>query len=77
VGGAASLQTPPAPNAKLEKQFCRHNDINALLEPPFSQNQPLKLADEWCIGLLNNRRKEHRENVYTFFFRLLLIFSVT
>jgi len=40
--------TPPPPptKAKLEKPFCRHNDINALLDSPFSQNQPLKLADE-------------------------------
>jgi hypothetical protein len=78
VGGAARLPPPLLTNQNLKrKPFCRHNDINALLGSPFSQNQLLKFADDSCVGLLNNEIKEELEDVCTFFlFRLLLIFSV-
>ena len=43
-GGATGLQYPPSPKSKFKKhRLCRHDDIRALHDLPFSRNQPLIL----------------------------------
>jgi hypothetical protein len=62
AGCQAATPPPLSPKkAKLKKhRFCRHDDINVLRDLPFSLNQYLKSADDYCIGILKNVTKPHK-----------------
>jgi hypothetical protein len=57
-GGLQSGNTPPpnSQNRNLKKhRFCRYHDINIVRDLPFTQNQPLKSADDKYIIILKNK----------------------
>jgi len=58
--GRSRVAAPPSQIKIKKHRLRRRNNIRLLCDVPFSRNQPLKLTDDWYVGILKRNKNRRR-----------------